>query len=275
MHDSTIFLLFLCQFWVRCVGIDGLWLLCSYLQSSAVRGHHVASCLFSDDVRFVCDRVFWGHGPHQKHTETDLPWFQHRWPLPVWSPPLLAALLHVSTSMSWCFLLLLAWSSQYPLSVYSSHALILSSILRIPSTEGRSKAFSTCGSQVAVTLFFGSEAFTYLKTSFPGSMDHSKFASVFYTSVVPMLTLWSTVWGIRMLKLLWEKPWRECSSDGSVCISYVPVSVVLKNLFIYRCRNFNLFSLRGAFSLLKTITHPLLILFLRFILGHCMQLSIY
>ena len=75
------------------------------------------------------------------------------------------------------------------ISIFISYALILSSILRIPSPEGRSKAFSTCGSHVAVTLFFGSGAFTYLKPSFPGPMDQSKFASVFYTSVVPMLTL--------------------------------------------------------------------------------------
>ncbi|XP_004438461.1 PREDICTED: olfactory receptor 8B4 [Ceratotherium simum simum] len=73
-------------------------------------------------------------------------------------------------------------------SIFISYALILSSILRIPSAEGRSKAFSTCGSHiVAVALFFGSGAFTYLTMSFPGSMDHGKFASVFYTNVVPML----------------------------------------------------------------------------------------
>ncbi|KAF4009696.1 hypothetical protein G4228_001071 [Cervus hanglu yarkandensis] len=72
--------------------------------------------------------------------------------------------------------------------IFISYALILSSILRIPSAEGRSKAFSTCGSHVvAVALFFGSGAFTYLTNSFPGSKDQGKFASVFYTNVVPML----------------------------------------------------------------------------------------
>ncbi|XP_065792694.1 olfactory receptor 8B4-like [Muntiacus reevesi] len=72
--------------------------------------------------------------------------------------------------------------------IFISYALILSSILRIPSPEGRSKAFSTCGSHVvAVALFFGSGAFTYLTNSFPGSKDQGKFASVFYTNVVPML----------------------------------------------------------------------------------------
>ena len=72
--------------------------------------------------------------------------------------------------------------------IFISYALILSSILRIPSAAGRSKAFSTCGSHVAaVALFFGSGAFTYLTNSFPGSKDQGKFASVFYTNVVPML----------------------------------------------------------------------------------------
>nr|XP_020765065.1 olfactory receptor 8B4 [Odocoileus virginianus texanus] len=72
--------------------------------------------------------------------------------------------------------------------IFISYALILSSILRIPSADGRSKAFSTCGSHVvAVALFFGSGAFTYLTNSFPGSKDQGKFASVFYTNVVPML----------------------------------------------------------------------------------------
>ncbi|KAM7050747.1 olfactory receptor 8B4-like [Molossus nigricans] len=74
------------------------------------------------------------------------------------------------------------------ISIFISYALILSNILRIPSAEGRSKAFSTCGSHVtAVALYFGSGAFTYLTTSLPGSMDQSKYASVFYTNIVPML----------------------------------------------------------------------------------------
>ncbi|XP_037697749.1 olfactory receptor 8B4-like [Choloepus didactylus] len=74
------------------------------------------------------------------------------------------------------------------ISIFISYALILSNILRIPSAEGRSKAFSTCGSHIiVVALFFGSGAFTYSTTYFPGSMHDGKFASVFYTNVVPML----------------------------------------------------------------------------------------
>nr|XP_048305025.1 olfactory receptor 8B4-like [Myodes glareolus] len=73
------------------------------------------------------------------------------------------------------------------ISIFISYALILSNILSIPSAEGRSKAFGTCASHVvAVALFFGSGAFTYLTNSFPGSMEEGRFASVFYTNVVPM-----------------------------------------------------------------------------------------
>nr|XP_004670653.1 olfactory receptor 8B3-like [Jaculus jaculus] len=73
-------------------------------------------------------------------------------------------------------------------TIFISYGFILSSIFRISSTEGRSKAFRTCSSHIiAVSLFFGSGAFMYLKPSSAGSMDEGKISSVFYTNVVPML----------------------------------------------------------------------------------------
>ncbi|XP_036599871.1 olfactory receptor 8B3-like [Trichosurus vulpecula] len=73
-------------------------------------------------------------------------------------------------------------------TIFTSYALILSSILNISSTEGRSKAFSTCSSHIiVVSLFFGSASFTYLQPSFSVSVDKGKVASVFYTNVGPML----------------------------------------------------------------------------------------
>uniref|UniRef100_A0A7N4PL17 Olfactory receptor n=1 Tax=Sarcophilus harrisii TaxID=9305 RepID=A0A7N4PL17_SARHA len=73
-------------------------------------------------------------------------------------------------------------------TILTSYALILSTILSIHSTEGRSKAFSTCSSHIiAVALFFGSASFMYFKPSSIGSMDQSKVSSVFYTNVGPML----------------------------------------------------------------------------------------
>ncbi|XP_006936817.2 olfactory receptor 145-like [Felis catus] len=73
-------------------------------------------------------------------------------------------------------------------TIFVSYGCILSSILRISSTEGRSKAFSTCSSHIiAVSLFFGSGAFMYLKPSSAGSMDEGKISSIFYTNTVPMM----------------------------------------------------------------------------------------
>ncbi|XP_057605754.1 olfactory receptor 8B3-like [Hippopotamus amphibius kiboko] len=73
------------------------------------------------------------------------------------------------------------------LTIFISYGLILSNILHISSMEGRSKAFSTCSSHIiAVSLFFGSSAFVYLKPS-SESMSEGKISSVFYTNVVPMM----------------------------------------------------------------------------------------
>ncbi|XP_007520757.1 olfactory receptor 8B3 isoform X2 [Erinaceus europaeus] len=73
-------------------------------------------------------------------------------------------------------------------TILISYIFILTSILRIKSTQGRSKAFSTCSSHIAaISLFFGSAAFMYLKYSSPGCMEQGKVSSVFYTNVGPML----------------------------------------------------------------------------------------
>nr|XP_017501633.2 olfactory receptor 147-like [Manis javanica] len=74
------------------------------------------------------------------------------------------------------------------LTVSISYTLIISNILRIQSTEGRSKAFSTCSSHIiTVSLFFGASAFMYLKPFPAGSLDQDKVSTVFYTIVGPML----------------------------------------------------------------------------------------
>ncbi|XP_032024047.1 olfactory receptor 8B12-like [Hylobates moloch] len=72
-------------------------------------------------------------------------------------------------------------------TIFISYGFILSSILHISSTEGRSKAFSTCGSHIiVVSLFFGSGAFMYLKPPSALPLDQGKVSSIFYTAVVPM-----------------------------------------------------------------------------------------
>ncbi|XP_051847185.1 olfactory receptor 8D4 [Antechinus flavipes] len=74
------------------------------------------------------------------------------------------------------------------LTIIISYAFILSSILRINSKEGRSKAFSTCSSHLmAVTVFYGSLMFMYLKPASNSKLAQEKVSSVFYTTVIPML----------------------------------------------------------------------------------------
>ncbi|XP_001370447.3 olfactory receptor 8G1 [Monodelphis domestica] len=74
------------------------------------------------------------------------------------------------------------------LTIFSSYAVILISIFRIQSIEGRSKAFGTCSSHImGVALFFGSAGIMYLQPSSSNSMEQGKVSSVFYTIVMPML----------------------------------------------------------------------------------------
>ncbi|XP_036920281.1 olfactory receptor 8J1-like [Sturnira hondurensis] len=72
--------------------------------------------------------------------------------------------------------------------VLVSYFNILLSILRIRSSEGRKKAFSTCASHItAVTVFYGTLVFMYLQPRSSHALDTGKMASVFYTLVIPML----------------------------------------------------------------------------------------
>ncbi|KAM6159098.1 olfactory receptor 8J2 [Rhynchocyon petersi] len=72
--------------------------------------------------------------------------------------------------------------------VLVSYYNIVLAILRIQSSEGRQKAFSTCASHmIAVTVFYGTLLFMYLQPRTNHSLDTDKMASVFYTLVIPML----------------------------------------------------------------------------------------
>ncbi|XP_052045159.1 olfactory receptor 5B12-like [Apodemus sylvaticus] len=69
-----------------------------------------------------------------------------------------------------------------------SYLFIFITILRMHSSEGRQKAFSTCASHLtAVSIFYGSGIFMYLQPSSSHTMGSDKMASVFYTMIIPML----------------------------------------------------------------------------------------
>ncbi|XP_014648658.1 PREDICTED: olfactory receptor 5B3-like [Ceratotherium simum simum] len=74
------------------------------------------------------------------------------------------------------------------LVILISYLLICVTILRMSSSEGRGKAFSTCASHItAASIFYGTGIFMYSQPSSSHSMDTDKTASVFYTMIIPML----------------------------------------------------------------------------------------
>ncbi|XP_023053195.2 olfactory receptor 7D4 [Piliocolobus tephrosceles] len=69
-----------------------------------------------------------------------------------------------------------------------SYSQIVSSLMRMSSTEGKYKAFSTCGSHLCVvSLFYGTGLGVYLSSAVTHSSQSSSMASVMYTMVTPML----------------------------------------------------------------------------------------
>ncbi|XP_074091980.1 olfactory receptor 8D1-like [Macrotis lagotis] len=77
------------------------------------------------------------------------------------------------------------------LPILVSYAFILSSILSIHSSKGRSKAFSTCASHLAsVAVLYGSIIFMYCQPSSTSNITQQKVSSVIYTTVIPMLNPW-------------------------------------------------------------------------------------
>ena len=76
----------------------------------------------------------------------------------------------------------------YSLSVVLvSYTLIIAAVLHMCSADGRRKAFSTCGSHLtAVTMFYGTLLFMYLRRPTEESVEQGKMVAVFYP-VIPML----------------------------------------------------------------------------------------
>uniref|UniRef100_A0A8C6EUF5 Olfactory receptor n=1 Tax=Marmota marmota marmota TaxID=9994 RepID=A0A8C6EUF5_MARMA len=83
-----------------------------------------------------------------------------------------------------CVLMLLI-----PISIIStSYALILLTIHRMRSVEGRKKAFTTCSSHLTgVSIFYGAAFYTYVLPPSFHTPEQDKVVSAFYTIVTPML----------------------------------------------------------------------------------------
>ncbi|XP_023046790.1 olfactory receptor-like protein OLF3 [Piliocolobus tephrosceles] len=72
--------------------------------------------------------------------------------------------------------------------VLFSYARIVATILRIPSAQGRRKAFGTCASHLTVVcMCFGATMFTYMRPVGGSSVEQEKMVALFYAVVTPML----------------------------------------------------------------------------------------
>ncbi|XP_078496766.1 olfactory receptor 10A7-like [Lissotriton helveticus] len=72
--------------------------------------------------------------------------------------------------------------------IVTSYIYIISAILKIRSSMGRHKAFSTCSSHLlAVTLFYGTATCAYLLPKSDNWQNSDKLLALFYAGVMPML----------------------------------------------------------------------------------------
>ncbi|XP_045679292.1 olfactory receptor 11G2-like [Phyllostomus hastatus] len=74
------------------------------------------------------------------------------------------------------------------LFIIISYALVLRAVLKVPSVAGRRKAFSTCGSHLAVvSLFYGSVLVMYGSPASEHEAGMQKIVTLFYSVMTPLL----------------------------------------------------------------------------------------
>ncbi|XP_031245688.1 olfactory receptor 5B12-like isoform X2 [Mastomys coucha] len=105
------------------------------------------------------------------------------------APPLLAISCSNTAISEMVIFFVVGFNALFAIVVITiSYLFIFITILRMRSSEGRQKAFSTCASHLtAVSIFYGTVIFMYLQPSSSHTMGTDKMASVFYTMIIPML----------------------------------------------------------------------------------------
>uniref|UniRef100_A0A8C5QAD1 G-protein coupled receptors family 1 profile domain-containing protein n=1 Tax=Leptobrachium leishanense TaxID=445787 RepID=A0A8C5QAD1_9ANUR len=104
-------------------------------------------------------------------------------------PPLLK-LSCTDTSTTEKVFFTLSWSIVLStcLLTMGSYVCIVSTILRMPSSKGRGKAFSTCASHLTVvSLFYGTVIFMYVRPKAKYDLNTDKLVSMFYSVITPLL----------------------------------------------------------------------------------------
>ncbi|XP_049751933.1 olfactory receptor 13D1-like [Elephas maximus indicus] len=105
---------------------------------------------------------------------------------------LLVLLKHICSDISIIVLMLTVGTTVFLviplLLIFISYVFILSTILRLKSTEGIKKAFSTCSAHLAVViLFYGSALFMYTKPKSKDTKTSDEIIGLSYGVVAPML----------------------------------------------------------------------------------------
>ncbi|XP_031235097.1 olfactory receptor 10J4-like, partial [Mastomys coucha] len=96
--------------------------------------------------------------------------------------------------------------------VFISYVVIISTILKIASAEGRKKAFATCASHLTVVIIhYGCTAIIYLKPKSQSLLGQERLISVTYTLITPLLN--PLVYTLRnkevkdaLRRAMWKKP---------------------------------------------------------------------
>uniref|UniRef100_A0A8C9DR93 G-protein coupled receptors family 1 profile domain-containing protein n=1 Tax=Prolemur simus TaxID=1328070 RepID=A0A8C9DR93_PROSS len=73
-------------------------------------------------------------------------------------------------------------------AIVTSYARVVTAVIRMPSTEGKQKALTTCSSHLAVVgLYYGGAVFSYMQRAATRTPARDRATSVFYTILTPML----------------------------------------------------------------------------------------
>ncbi|XP_029437265.1 olfactory receptor 1019-like [Rhinatrema bivittatum] len=92
-----------------------------------------------------------------------------------------------STIESITYVLSVLFGLPFCIITFISYICVISAILKIRSSEGRHKAFSTCSSHLTVViLFYGTTLCLYVRPTSMQSLDQNKLFAVLYNVLVPL-----------------------------------------------------------------------------------------
>ena len=97
-----------------------------------------------------------------------------------------------------------------------SYTYVIRTILRIPSSTQRTKAFSTCSSHmIVISIFYGSCIYTYVNPTTKDRVSLSKGVAVLNTSVAPMQNPFTLLGISNSREPSWAWQGRICFSQGN------------------------------------------------------------